>query len=239
MELDDVYASKGLDNTAQPQEEAHEVIPEDTGDVGSPPEPVTTAEPEIDWKAEAEKAKAEAERVKREAEEAERKARGLEQAIAAAREKARKAEQPAFQENPEAYVQRVHEEVERRMADMRVEMLQTSARARHADYDDKEKVFVQLAQENPYLVAQLQQAPDPAEFAYKTAEYNLAMKEAGGSLEALKQRIAAELSTQKADEHKAKAAALPKGLGNVGTGRKSAAVFTGPTDLDSIYSRKR
>jgi hypothetical protein len=123
---------------------------------------------------------------------------------------------------------------------IRVEALQAAARARHEDYEDKERVFVELAQSNPYLVAQLQQAQDPAEFAYKTAEYHIAMKEAGGSLDALKKRLSEELAQEKQSSFQAKAQAIPKTLaGATGTGRRSAQVFSGPTGLDDIYSRKR
>ncbi len=123
---------------------------------------------------------------------------------------------------------------------IRTEALQAAARARHTDYDEKEQVFLQLAQSNPHLVAELRQAQDPAEFAYKAAEYHLAVQEAGGSLDALKERLRRELAAERESGFQTKAAALPKTLaGASGTGRRAAQVFAGPAALDDIYSRKR
>lgn len=227
MELDDVYKS---DEPQQEQPE-QEVA---TGEEGSPPEQVEPqTEPEVDWRAEAEKAKAAAA-------EAERKAKGLEQAIAAARARVRDQPQQTFTANPAEYVEEMRRQFDEKVSAIRVEALQAAARARHEDYEEKERVFVELAQSNPYLVAQLQQAQDPAEFAYKTAEYHIAMQEAGGSLDALKKRLSEELAQEKQASFQAKAQAIPKTLaGATGTGRRSAQVFSGPTGLDDIYSRKR
>ncbi len=226
MDLDDVYAGEAQEP---------EVPAQATGEEGSPPEQgEPPKEPEVDWRVEAEKAKAAAA-------EAERKAQGLERAIAEARAKVRQQQQqPSFNENPAEYVEQLRREMAEQVTNIRTEALQAAARARHADYDEKEQAFIQLAQTNPYLVAELRQAPDPAEFAYKTAEYHLAMQEAGGSLDALKKRLMDELATERAEQFKSKAAALPKTLAAVsGTGRKSAQTFAGPAALDDIYSRKR
>ena len=227
MDLDDVYKSD------EPQQEQPEQQVA-TGEEGSPPEQVEQPkEPEVDWRAEAEKAKAAAA-------EAERKAKGLEQAIAAARAKVREQPQRNFSDDPAAYVEQMRAEFASEVANIRTEALQAAARARYQDYDEKEQAFISLAQSNPYLVAQLRQASDPAEFAYRTAEYHLALQESGGSLDALKKRIAEELAQSKAADHDAKRNALPKTLaGAGGTGRRSGQVFTGPTGLDDIYYRKR
>ena len=227
MDLDDVYKDR---EPIQEEPEQQEV----TGEESSPPEQVEPQkEPEVDWRAEAEKAKAAAA-------EAERKAKGLEQAIAAARARVREQPQQTFTANPAEYVEEMRRQFDEKVSAIRVEALQAAARARHEDYEDKERVFVELAQSNPYLVAQLQQAQDPAEFAYKTAEYHIAMQEAGGSLDALKKRLSEELAQEKQSSFQAKAQAIPKTLaGATGTGRRSAQVFSGPTGLDDIYSRKR
>lgn len=227
MDLDDVYK----DREQTPEEPEQQEV---TGEESSPPEQVEQPkEPEVDWRAEAEKAKAAAA-------EAERKAKGLEQAIAAARARVRDQPQQTFTANPAEYVEEMRRQFDEKVSAIRVEALQAAARARHEDYEDKERVFVELAQSNPYLVAQLQQAQDPAEFAYKTAEYHIAMQEAGGSLDALKKRLSEELAQEKQSSFQAKAQAIPKTLaGATGTGRRSAQVFSGPTGLDDIYSRKR
>lgn len=233
MELDDVYAANGVDpETQEAKAEAQE--PVSTGEESSPPEQVAQQEPEVDWRAEAEKAK-------RAAEEAERKAKGLEQAVAAARARVREqSQQPAFNEDPIAYAERVRTEVLQEVAAQRIEFSQRAAREKYEDYGEKEQAFIQLAQEMPLLVEQLRTAPDPAEFAYRTAEFHLALKEAGGSVEALRKQIEAQALAQRAEQFQAKAQAIPKTLaGATGTGRKSANTFAGPASLDDIYSRKR
>ncbi|MER8124749.1 hypothetical protein ABS198_20930, partial [Acinetobacter baumannii] len=64
-----------------------------------------------------------------------------------------------------------------------------------------------------------------------------ALQESGGSLDALKQRIAEELKTQRDDKFQAKAQSLPKTLsGATGTGRTSTQVFA-PTNLTDLYKR--
>lgn len=240
--LEEVYQARGLNEETQAITHAHDepVQEESTGqtestgaDTSSTPEPQTeTTTPEVDWRAEAEKAR-------KAAEEAERKAKGLEQAIAAVRQKVREQPQPSFTEDPEAFVQRIREETAQQIKLVRIETAQTAARARHADYDEMEGVFASLVEQNPYLVAQLQQAQDPAEFAYRTAKFHREMEQSGGSIEALRERIAAEIRAEQATAFQGRAQSLPKTLsGATGTGRTSAQVFTGPTPLDDIYAKK-
>lgn len=237
-DLEDVYAARSVNEETQSVQHQHEEAPieeiADTGEEQSvPPTPEAEPEtPEVDWRAEAEKSK-------KQAEEYERKAKGLEQAIAAARQKVREQPQPSFNEDPEAFVQRVRAEMQEQVKLVRIESAQAAARARHSDYDEKESIFAQLAEQNPYLVAQLQQSADPAEFAYKAAKFHSEMEAAGGSIDALKAKISAELQAEKQASFQSKAQSLPKTLsGAIGTGRTSAQVFTGPTSLDDIYAKK-
>lgn len=238
-DLEDVYAARSIDEEAQAVQHQHDEPPqveaESTGEEQSvTPTPETEAkEPEVDWRAEAEKAK-------RIAEEAERKAKGLEQAIAAVRQKVREQPQPSFNEDPAAFVERVRQEMQEQVRMVRIESAQAAARARHADYDDMEGVFASLAEQNPYLVAQLQQAQDPAEFAYKTAKFHKEMQAVGGSVDDLKKQIEAQVRAELQAQFQAKAQSIPKTLaGAVGSGRSTANVYTGPTSLDDIYSAKK
>ncbi len=231
--LDDVYAGRTINEETQEVQHAHQPTEEieATGETGSTPEPETEKEEAVvDWRAKAE----ESDKARQEAE---RRAKGLEQAIAATRQKVR--EQPAYSENPEAYIQQVRDEFSQQLHTVRIESFQSAARSRHADYEQKEAVFAELAEQNPYLVAQLQRAHDPAEFAYKTAEFHLAQKASGGSLDALRAQITAELQAQQNDKFQSKAQGLPKTLaGASGTGRTSGQTYTGPTPLNDIYKRK-
>lgn len=229
-DLEEVYA--GTTTTQETQVEQVEQV-DTTGEESAPPAQETqTTEPEVDWRAKAEQAE-------KRAEEVERKARGLEQAIAAARQKVRDQPAPSFNEDPEAFVQRVRGEMQEQVRLIRVEHAQTAARAKYADYDEKEQVFAQLAEQNPYLIAQLQQAADPADFAYQAAKFHTEMQAAGGSVDALKAKLAADLQAERKAKFAAQTQNLPKTLsGAVGTGRTSAQVFTGPTSLEDIYAKK-
>lgn len=228
-DLEEVYA--GTAPTVETKVE--EVVEQTTGEEGAPPAQETQPiEPEVDWRAEAEKAN-------KRAEEVERKAKGLEQAIAAARQKVREQPAPSFNEDPQAFVERVRNEMQEQVKLIRVEHAQTAARSKYADYDEKEQVFAQLAEQNPYLIAQLQQAADPADFAYRAAKFHMDMEAAGGSVDALKAKLAADLQAERKTKFAAQTANLPKTLsGAVGTGRTSTQVFAGPTSLDDIYAKK-
>lgn len=233
-DLEDVYAGKTDLTEATPTEQVEQVEEvQPTGEESAPPAQETPPkEPEVDWRAEAEKAK-------KTAEEAERKARGLEQAIAAARAKAREQPAPSFNEDPQAFVERVRQETQEQVRLMRVEFAQQAARNRYSDYDEKEQVFADLAQANPYLIAQLQQANDPADFAYQAAKFHMEMQAAGGSVDALKAKLAADLQAERQAKFAKQTANLPKTLsGAAGTGRASSQVFTGPTSLEDIYAKK-
>ncbi len=229
-DLEDVYAGKTDAETVQTEQVEVQATGEQTS--VPPTQETETAPPEVDWRAKAEQAE-------KRAEEVERKARGLEQAIAAARQKVREQPTPTFSEDPQAFVERVRAETQEQVALIRVELAQNAARTKYADYDEKETVFAELAQQNPYLVAQLKQAADPADFAYKAAKFHMEMEAAGGSVDALKAKLIADLDAERKAKYAVQTANLPKTLsGATGTGRTSSQVFTGPAPLESIYAKK-
>lgn len=229
-DLEEVYA--GTTTTQETQVEQVEQV-DTTGEESAPPALETQTEtPEVDWRAKAEQAE-------KRAEEVERRAKGLEQAIAAARQKVREQPAPSFNEDPKAFVEGLRSEFQQQVALIRVESAQTAARSKYADYDEKEQVFAELAQQNPYLAAQLSQAADPAEFAYQAAKFHTEMQAAGGSVDALKAKLQADLQAERQAKFAKQTQNLPKTLsGAIGTGRTSAQVFTGPTSLEDIYAKK-
>lgn len=229
-DLEEVYA--GTTTTQETQVDQVEQV-EPTGEESAPPAQETQTEtPEVDWRAKAEQAE-------KRAEEVERRAKGLEQAIAAARQKVRDQPAPSFNEDPKAFVEGLRSEFQQQVALIRVESSQTAARSKYADYDEKEAVFAELAQQNPYLAAQLSQSADPAEFAYQAAKFHTDMQAAGGSVDALKAKLTADLQAERQAKFAKQTQNLPKTLsGAIGTGRTSAQVFTGPTSLEDIYAKK-
>ncbi len=229
-DLEDVYAGKTDAETVQTEQVEVQATGEQTS--VPPTQETETAAPEVDWRAKAEQAE-------KRAEEVDRKARGLEQALAATRQKVREQPAPNFIEDPAAFVENLREEFRKDITTLRVENAQNSARAKYADYDEKEAVFVELTQEIPYLKAQISQSENPAEFAYQTAKFHMEMRAAGGSVDALKAKLAADIEAERKAKYAVQTANLPKTLsGATGTGRTSSQVFTGPAPLESIYAKK-
>jgi hypothetical protein len=228
-DLDEIYEGSVQQELDQTSTESTDAVGEEAS---TPPVPEDKPDtPEVDWRAKSEQSD-------KRAEEAERKAAGIERALAASRSKVRE-QAPDFQQDPAAFIENMRREFQSEVQNVRIESLQSSARARYSDYDAKETAFLAIAEQNPYLIAQMQKSADPAEFAYKTAEYHLALQEAGGSLDALKRRISDELQAGNREKHAATAALLPKTLsGAAGTGRKAQEVYAGPVPLTSIYKNR-
>jgi hypothetical protein len=143
-------------------------------------------------------------------------------------------------ENPEAYREWLRENirVEARQASFedRVNVTQAALREKHADYDDAVLVFQDLARKNPALSEQLFTSPNPAEFAYKTANDYLETKRLSdpATRKELQDKMRAELKAEMAAEAEAAKASKSKDLTrqaldtpdilNIGSGSTMAAV---------------
>lgn len=117
----------------------------------------------------------------------------------------------------------------------KVNMTEVFARQKWADYDEKVELFKAEAQKNPFLVQQLMQAPNPAEYAYQVSEQIAVARNYGGTapsreqLEAeIRQKIMAEIGMSP------KPTAPTSLASERSVGSRSGPAWSGPTALGDI-----
>ena len=152
--------------------------------------------------------------------------------------------QPTFYEAPEQYVGNLLQQHELQIQQRMMVALEEQARTVYPDYEDMLQVVMESAAENPFLVHQLRQAPNPALAAYKLGK-QLREMAAMKDPEAYRAQIEAEVRAKIAAESEAKEAArlkaaeaIPPDLSGVRASKTDEVV---PDDsLESILqSRKR
>lgn len=110
-------------------------------------------------------------------------------------------------------------------------------RADKPDYDEAIHVFGQMADMNPGLVQQMQQADNPAAFAYETGKLQSEIIRHGS----LQGYIAAQVEAQKAQALQAVTSQLPTSAppsisSDRSVGGRSGPAWAGPTPLSDILS---
>ena len=113
---------------------------------------------------------------------------------------ANEAEKADWYADPEkaaqAMQQQVGQTVSQQVWQTKVGLSQDMMRAQHEDYDELESEFMDLVKDQPGLIQEMQQAANPARFAYDTAkkarEYT-AMKDVDSYKAKLRQEVEAEL----------------------------------------------
>lgn len=227
--LDDFLEPK----TAEPQEV------ETTGEDAAEAERIAAEAAETE-RAAAAKAEEDA-RVKafqRKAEDETRKRQAAEQALAA--EQARKQKEV---EDDDPYAAGIKQELQsqfqQQLLAQKLDLSESFARDKHADFDDKLTVFESMVAENPSLYHQMIQQANPAEFAYKTASAQLKMKEMANPEEyetKLREKIRAELKAEQEAEA-AKRGELPGSLaGARGVAGTKMPTYAGPAPLSDILN---
>lgn len=162
---------------------------ETTGETTSTPEEENRPDP-----VEGLKAGIAAERQKRQ--QAEKRAIELEQRMRQAQPR------PDFWENPERvlgqYAQGFQRELQKAKTDMAVEVMRNT----HDDYEEMESIFLQDAERNPALVAQMNASANPAKFAYDYGIAQKRMKEVTDPSyeEKLRAKLHAEWEAEKSQE---------------------------------------
>jgi hypothetical protein len=118
----------------------------------------------------------------------------------------------------------------------RAEVSELMARQKYPDYDTKIEVFKEAIQSNPFLLTQIQQAPDPATFAYNAAlkyeeakQYGTASPSKEDLKAQLREEIIAELNL-----NRPKAPSTFAGDRSVGS--RSGPAWTGPTPLGDMLN---
>lgn len=151
----------------------------------------------------------------------------------------------AFWDDPEGHLKSFEERLAKGQINTRLNTAEMIARSRYQDFDDKVAVFGKLAESTPGLMQQMLQAPDPAEFAYRTG-FNHQRLEQAGSMDAIIQKAreeaAAEARTKVEAEYKAKAeqaervrSSIPPSLSDArSTGGPRTPAWGGPTSLGDM-----
>lgn len=132
-----------------------------------------------------------------------RKRQELEQRLEALEAGKREPEQaPDVFESQEAYTQYLQDQQRRLVGQAKLEISQDMMRSAHPDYDELESEFLEMAQGNPALAADLVKAANPARFAYETAMKARQAKELE-NIDSYKEKLRAEVKEQLLAEMKA------------------------------------
>ena len=114
----------------------------------------------------------------------------------------------------------------------RIEASEAAAKAKYADYGEAFGQFQQAVQMNPGLIAQMQAASDPAEFAYKTGKRAMELEQVGSIDELIARKVAEREAELKAAMPAPK---LPETTATDGSmGSRKGPEWSGPTDLNSL-----
>lgn len=137
---------------------------------------------------------------------------------------------------------------EERLFIERCNLTEETARDKHADYEEVRDVFLEEAQANPALMAQMRNERNPAAFAYREGLRIRELKEVNGDFSAYKskleksieERVRKELSATKpivATGNTVTTPAVPASLNSEGS---PAAVdgYSGPKPLKEILSKR-
>lgn len=152
-------------------------------------------------------------------------------------------EPKAFWDDPEAALQSFKSEVAKVVTTTRMDTAEQIARSKYNDFDDKINVFAEVLQNTPGLREHWMQAPDPAEFAYRTGKNYMELQQAG-NIDALRAKIESEVRVKleselkaKDEARKAEIAAIPPSLSNAQGAPANKVVWDGPPSLDNILKR--
>jgi len=147
--------------------------------------------------------------------------------------------QPTIDEDPIAFVaQAVREQLapqlQQELLQVRVQTAEAMARGRWADYDDKIELFKAEAQRNPFLLQQLQGAPDPATYAYNVANQIAEAQRYGGQAPS-REQIEAELREKIMQEIGIPQRQAPVSLANErNVGSRGGPAWSGPAPLEDL-----
>lgn len=164
-------------------------------------------------------------------------------------EKQEKPPAPDLMADPEAWERNLQAQVDQRLLDKAVAMSEDFARRNNPDFTEvmgtndegQHTAWVALASENPHLVQQFRNSPNPAQFAYDQVKRHKAMAEIGDPL-TYRERIEKEVRTKMEADLKAKEQARPAIPDTLAdepskSGRKGPE-WSGPKPLTEILGKK-
>ena len=179
----------------------------------------------------------------RAAQEERQKRQELERRLAAMEKPAEPAKQ--FWDDPDGNINTIRNEMQTLALNTRLNTAESIARSKYTDFDDKMAVFKEVVQRSPWLVGDMLNSPDPAQFAYTTAKNHLELQQMG-NMDAIKAqvekdteaRVRAKIEAEykeKADAAARAREALPGSLSDArGSSNPSRPVWNGPTPLADI-----
>lgn len=227
-ELDDVLGNEPIEPVVevQPEPEKGEVIKEEPATPAEPPKEEPTKEEPADVRGL--KAAVMAERSKRQALEAELAVRNAEP-------------KPDFWEDPEARLTEIEQKFEQKMTVERLNISESFARDKYADFEEKMAIFSELVHENPAIYQTMLQQANPAEYAYKTSMQTQKLKDFGDPL-AYEAKLRTEIEEKVKAEYEQKLQAelkkrneIPGSLADSRSiGGVSTQAWSGPAPLSDI-----
>jgi hypothetical protein len=116
----------------------------------------------------------------------------------------------------------------------RAEVSEMLARQKYEDYDATVEVFKEAMATNPFLLTQLQQAPDPATFAYNAGKQWQQAKSFGTEAPISREQIEAEIRDKIMAELNLRPTAPSTIAGERSVGTRTGPAWTGPTPLGQI-----
>ena len=131
--------------------------------------------------------------------------------------------------------QSVMSKVQQQYLTAQVNMTEALARQKWADYDEKVELFKDEAKKNPFLVQQLMQAPNPAEYAYQVSEQIAVARNYGGAAPS-REQIEAEIREKIMAEIGVSNRQAPTTLATErSVGARSGPAWSGPKPLSDIF----
>lgn len=120
----------------------------------------------------------------------------------------------------------------------RCNLTEETLREKHADFDEVRAVFIEAANANPTLWAQIRQERNPAKFVYREGLRIKELKDVGGDFGAYKSKLETDLRTKLEAEYAAKygakpAPVVPASLNSDGS-PPPVEVYQGPKPLNQI-----
>ena len=224
----------GLEAPEQPEKVEPEKPEPEKGDVPVQPEPEVTPTPEAKKEETVPLPALRAEREKRQA---------LERRLAEIEAKQRQEQVPSFFEHPDQHVQHLFNQVQQNAEQRLYAALEEQARDTYSDYDEVFAEVMAHAAENPAIVPQVMNAPNPALAAYRLGKDIQARRQMQNPDEyraKLKAEVLAELRAEQEAKEAAKrraAESIPPNLANV---RSGGAPIPGdqPADFSDLFPKR-
>ena len=147
-----------------------------------------------------------------------------------------------FWDDPHAYMatqfnqfgQTLLQQWEQRQQAQRFDAAEKAARSKYADYDEAFSAFESAVQANPRLAAELAQATDPGEYAYRKGKAALALQSVG-SLEEYEAQLRAKWEAEVKAAVPTPKPVLPSTTAADGSvGARNGDGFAGPTPITDI-----